>query len=225
LKGKNLIAVLGIVVAIGIVVIVFGPEIMPLILKPTPAVIEPTSSPSNGYQPEVIPPPYTPGPTQTATSAPTNTPVPTRTPFILPSIVSTSQLLKLPDLTVTGISQPVCASEFNGTTLRFSIFVQNIGRARTRTFGTFDVDVSFILGQRRYSLDEWETRFNSVVGTSSLQVANLNPDGDIKFTVVVDMKGNKNFGVEVTANSGADPIREVDMTNNTLTKYFSVFCY
>ncbi len=212
------------VVAIFIVIAAFRFAVLPPPkLEPTPTTIQPTPSSSNDYQPEVIHPLInTSSPTQTATNVPANTPVPTRTPIVIPTLVSSSQL---PDLTVTAISQPVCAPEFNGTTLRFSIFVRNIGRARTRTYGSFDVGVFFILGQRHYSLADWETRFNSVVGTSNLDVSNLNPDGDIKFTVVVDMKGNTNFGVEVTANSGVNPIRELDTTNNTLTKYFSVFCY
>jgi hypothetical protein len=82
-----------------------------------------------------------------------------------------------------------------------------------------------ILGQRRYSLDEWDTQFDGVIGTSNLQVSNLNPNDDIKFTVVIDLKGNKTFGVEVIANSGESLIGEADTTNNTLTKYFSGYCY
>jgi len=64
-----------------------------------------------------------------------------------------------------------------------------------------------------------------VIGTSRLEVSNINPNDDLKFTVVIDLKGNKYFGVEVTANSGENPIREADTTNNTLIKYFSGYCY
>lgn len=83
----------------------------------------------------------------------------------------------------------------------------------------------FILGQRRYSLEEWDTTFNGLVGSSVTEVFNLNPNGDIKFTVVIDLKGNKNFGIEVVANAGENPIREADTTNNSQIKYFSVYCY
>lgn len=191
---------------------------------PTPTAISPISNPVDGYQPEIIPlPSHTPGPTQTATVVPTNSPFPTRTPFVLPTIASNNQ--SLPDLTVTGISDPVCAPEYEGTKLRFSIFVRNIGRARTRSFGSFEVDVYLILGQRRYSLDEWTTQFDGVVGSSITEVFNLNPNDDIKFTVVIDLRGNKDFGVEVIANSGENPIREADMMNNTLIKYYSAYCY
>jgi hypothetical protein len=139
--------------------------------------------------------------------------------------VSTSQLLQLPDLTVTGLSEPVCVPEYESTILEFTFFVRNIGRASTRNFGVFDVGVFFILGQRRYSLEEWETQFDGVIGTSNMVVSNLNPNDDIKFTVVIDLIGNKDFGIEVVANSGEIPIREADMTNNTLLKYFSGYCY
>jgi len=64
-----------------------------------------------------------------------------------------------------------------------------------------------------------------VVGSSVTEVFNLNPNDDIKFTVVIDIKGNKSFGVEVTANSGTNPIPEADTTNNTLIKSFSSNCY
>ena len=39
------------------------------------------------------------------------------------------------------------------------------------------------------------------------------------------MRGNKIFGIEVIANSGTNPIREADMTNKTLIKYYSIYCY
>ena len=220
-----IIGVIGIFVTVVAFAFVFSPP-TPIL---TPTAIQPTSSPaslSNPYQPESLPlPTYTPGPTQTGTSVPTTTPFPTRTPFVLPTIAIDSQLLQLPDLTVTAISDPVCATEYEGTKLRFSIFVRNIGQASTRYFGTFDTDVFLILGQSRYGLDEWATEFNGVVGSSVKEVFNLDPDEDIKFTVVIDLKGNKDLGIEVIANSGVNPIREADTTNNTLTKYFSAYCY
>jgi len=225
LKKGYVLATVGILAAIYIAVIVFGSEITPAILEPNPTAIQPISSHPNSYQPEIIPiSTYTPGPIQTATSVPTNTPIPipTSTLIVIPTLVSNSLL---PDLTVTGISDPICVPDRIGTILEFTIYVRNIGRARTRTFGSFDVGVFFILGQRRYSLDEWATQFEGVIGSSITEVFNLNPNDDIKFTVVIDLKGNKKFGIEVIANSGASPIRETDMTNNTLIKYFSGYCY
>ena len=220
-----IIGVIGIFVTVVTFAFVFSP---PTPIQ-TPTAIQPTSSPASSlapYQPESIPlATYTPAPTLTVTSVPTTTPFPTRTPFVLPTIAVDSQLLQLPDLTVTAISDPVCATEYEGTKLRFSIFVRNIGQASTRYFGTFDTDVYLILGQRRYGLDTWATEFNGVVGSSMTEVFNLDPDEDIKFTVVIDLKGNKELGIEVTANSGENPIREADTTNNTLTKYFSAYCY
>ena len=220
-----IIGVIGIFVTVVAFAFVFSPP-TPIL---TPTAIQPTLSPaslSNPYQPESLPlPTYTPGPTQTGTSVPTTTPFPTRTPFLLPSIAVDSQLLQLPDLTVSAISDPVCATEYEGTKHRFSIFVRNIGQASTRYFGSFDTDAYLILGQRRYSLDEWAEKFNGVVGTSIVQDTNLKPGDDIKFTVVIDLKGNKDLGIEVTANSGENPIREADATNNTLIKYFSGYCY
>jgi len=223
---ENTIAIIIIMAVICMTAIVVEPEILQRISKPIPTVVLPTSSPSDNYHPEIIPLfTLTPAPTWTATAAPTTTPPATRTPFILPTLVFDSQ--PLPDLIVSGISDPVCATEYEGdhTILRFSIFVRNIGRASTRYFGPFDVGVYLILGQRHYSLDEWAEQFNGLVGSSVTEVYNLNPNDDIKFTVVIDLIGNKDFGIEVIANSGENPIREADMTDNTLIKYFSVYCY
>ena len=217
-----IIGVIGIIATL----VVFAFEFSPPTLEPTPTPLQPTTSPSNGYQPEVIPlVTHTPGPTQTETAAPTRTPLPTLTLFILPTSVFTSQLLQLPDLTVTGLSKPVCVPDREGTVLEFTFYVRNIGRAPTRSFGPFDVGVYLLLGEVRYGLDEWEKEFKGVIGTSRLEVSNINPNDDLKFTVVIDLKGNKYFGVEVTANSGENPIREADTTNNTLIKYFSGYCY
>lgn len=217
------------VIGIFVTVAVFAFVLSPPPAESTPTAIQPTSSPANSsipFQPESIPlVTYTPAPTRTSTGLPPNTPFPTRTPFILPTIAVDSQLLQLPDLTVSAISDPVCATEYKGTKLRFSIFVRNIGQASTRYFGSFDTSVYLILGQRRYSLDEWAEKFDGVVGSSVTEVFNLNPNDDIKFAVVIDLKGNKGFGVEATANSGENPIREADATNNTLIEYFSIYCY
>jgi hypothetical protein len=220
-----IIGVIGIVVTIIVFAFVFSPPALEL----TPTVTQPTSSLlgfSSPYQPESLPlPTYTPGPTHTSTIVPTNTPAPTRTLIVLPTLESNSQVLPLPDLTVTGISDPICAPDRIGTILEFTIFVRNIGQASTRYFGSFGTDVYLLLGQRRYGLDEWAEKFDGVVGSSVTEVFNLNPGDDIKFTVVIDLKGNKDLGIEVIANSGENPIREADTTNNTLTKYFSVYCY
>ncbi|NJC97904.1 MAG: hypothetical protein FIB03_16470 [Anaerolineae bacterium] len=184
--------------------------------------MQPTSIPSRQYQPEVIPPPtYTPK--QTSTISPTGTPAVIFTPTATPLSLSING--PLPDLIVSGISDPVCAPELSGTTIRFIVYVKNIGRAPTRSFGLFDVGVSLIIGQQKYGLEERRTKFNGVVGNTDLQVFNLKPNADARFTVVIDLKGNKDFGVEVTANSSENPIREADMTNNTLIKYFSTYCY
>lgn len=219
------LGVIGIFATVAVFAFVLSPPPADL----TPTAIEPTPSPASSlmpYQPESIPlATYTPAPARTSTGVPTNTPFPTRTPFVLPTIAVDSQLLQLPDLTVSAISDPLCATEYEGTKLRFSIFVRNIGQASTRYFGSFDTDVYLILGQRRYSLDEWAEKFDGVVGSSITEVFNLNPNDDIKFTVVIDLKGNKGFGIEVTVNSGENPIREADTTNNTLIEYFSGYCY
>ncbi len=220
-----IVGVIGILATVAVFAFVLSPPPA----EPTPTALQPTSSPANSsipFQPESIPLlTYTPPPTRTSTSVPTNTPFPTRTPFILPTIAVDNQLLQLPDLTVSAISDPVCATEYEGTKLRFSIFVRNIGQASTRYFGSFDTDVYLILGQRRYSLDEWAEKFDGVVGSSIVEIFNLNPNDDLKFTVVIDLKGNKDFGIEVIANSGENPIREADTTNNTLIKYYSASCY
>lgn len=216
---------------IGIVVIAaaFPGIVSPSSAQPTPT---PTTAPltptrrSASYQPEVLPlSTYTPAPTRTSTAAPTPTPFPTRTPFVLPTIAFDSPLLLLPDLTVTGISDPLCLPERGGTIIELSIFIRNIGRAGTRYFGSFSVDVFLLMGEQRYGLDEWAEKFNGVVGASNLEIASLGANEDVKLMLVLDLKGNKNLGVEVRVNSGDDPMREEDMTNNSLIKYFSVKCY
>ena len=191
------VALVGIFALICIAYLVFGTGTSLLISNPTATAVLQTSSPSDRYQPELIPPlTYTPNLTQIATSTPTHTLVPTRTLIVIPTLVSINDKL-LPDLTVTSVSDPVCTSEYDSTILKFTIFVRNIGRASTRNFGPFDVGVYLILGQRRYGLDEWAEKFNGVIATSRMEVANLNPNADIKFSVVIDLKGNKNFGIEV----------------------------
>jgi len=221
---QPIIAIGMILVVICLTTIVIKPGLLPTTSKPTLTSIQPTSSLSSLYQPEILPlSTDTPAPTQTATNAPTNTPAPSQTPVIPPTLILPYD--QLPDLTVTGISDPVCSTEYEGTKIRFHIYVRNIGRVQTRPFGPFDTGVFLILGERRYSLDEWAEQFNGVVGSSIAEVFNLNSGQDIKFTVVIDLIGNKDFGIEVMVNSGENPIREGDTTNNTLIKYFSVYCY
>ena len=210
------------IIAVIVVVIVFVYVVSPPVSKPAQTAVEPISSPSGDYQPEIIPPSIEmQDPTQTPTVPPTD--MPTFTPTVTPT--STFISGPLPDLTVTGISDPVCATEYEGTKLRFAIFVRNIGRARTRSFGSFKTDVFIILGQRHFSLDEWGTEFDGVIGSSITEVFNLNPNADIKFTVVIDLIGNKDFGIKVVVNSGEKPVPELDATNNTLTEYFTSYCY
>ena len=218
---QNIVAIFIILTVICLTVIVIQPGILPALSKPTPTAVQPTASPSNDYQPEVIPlPTEMLNSPQTATAAPSDTPAPTLTTTAIPFVSG-----PLPDLTVTEITDPVCVPEKVGTVLEFRIFVRNIGHVRTRSFGPFDTGVFIILGERHYSLDEWATQFNGVVGSSVTEVYNLNPGQDIKFTVVLDLIGNKDFGIEVVANSGENPIREADTINNTLTKYYSIYCY
>lgn len=222
----SVIAVVIGVIGIIAIVVVFAIVLSSPAPKPAPSATSPISISSSGYQPEIIPiATFTPGPTRAATITSTSTPLPTRTLVILPTIAFDSQLLPLPDLIVTGLSEAVCVPDRTGTILKLTFYVRNIGRAPTRSFGSFDVGVYLILGQVRYGLDEWAAEFNGVIGTSRLDVSNLNPNDDLKFTVVIDLKGNKDFGVEVIANASENPIREADITNNTLTEYFSANCY
>jgi hypothetical protein len=212
------------VICIVLTLVAFASVFPPPTVRPTQTVIQPTSSPSSPYQPEIIPiPTETPDLTPTATIEPTDTPWPAFTPTVTP----TSMLINgpLPDLTVTGLNDPICVPDHIGTIFGFTVYVHNIGRVPTRSFGPFDVGVYIILGQHRYGLDEWRTKFNGVVGTSNLKISNLDPKGDTKLILVIDLLGNKNFGIEVIANSGEYPIPEVDTTNNTLIKYYSVYCY
>lgn len=200
-------------------------------LRVVPLFVSPTSTPTQmpiSTNTFVSKQPFTEtlaAPTEETNLAGISTVVATDTPAPTFTVTKTSTSQLYPDLTVTGISDPICRPDYAGTILEFTIFVRNIGRVPTRSFGPFDVGVNLILGQRHYSLDEWATQFNGVIGTSNMQVSNLNPNQDIKFTVVIDIKGAKNFGIEVVANSGTDAISESDTANNTLLKYFSIYCY
>ena len=135
---------------------------------------------------------------------------------------------QLPDLTVAAISTPTCVRDHLLTSerdyVKFSIIVRNVGPVSTRSFGSFSVLVNLILGQQRYSLDEWASSFNGVIDSSDMDITNLNTNADVKLNLAIDLKGNMNFGVEVIANSGSNPIPESDTTNNLLIKGFSVIC-
>lgn len=224
---------LKLVVAVGVLAVVVIAAAFPTIVSP-PATATPFLSPTSSmpsqppadYQPERFPlQTFTPLSSPTSTLAPTHTPFPTRTPFILPTIASNSDLLLLPDLTVTGVSAPLCVPDRKGTVVELDIFVRNIGKAGTRYFGAFEVGVYLMLGGQRYSLNEWAEEFNGVIGASPLQISALDAGQDVKLIVVMDLKGNKELGVEVVVNAGEDPMREADMTNNTLKQYFSANCY
>jgi len=226
-RSKFSIPVIAIIIGIigvCVTVVAFAFVFSPPAFKQTPSAVLPTAISSSRYQPEIIPiPTDTLDLSGTATNMLTDAPVTTFSPTLTP----TSTLINgpLPDLIVTGLSDPFCVPDHIGTIFRFTFFVRNIGRAPTRSFGPFDVGVYIILGQRTYELDEWAAKFNSVVGTSNLEISNLNPNGDIKLTLVIDLIGNRDFGIEVKANSGANPVPEADTTNNALIKYYSAYCY
>lgn len=222
-----IILIISTTAALCITLMLVGPDVLSQILRPTPTEPPPTTIPTSKYQPEVIPAPtyaYTPSPVWTPTVLPTDTPAPT------PTITSTPVKGVLPDLIVTGISDPKCTPDHIGTTtgvyVKFTIFVRNIGHASTYSFGPFELGVSLILGQTYYGLDEWASRFNGVVGNLNLRITNLAPNQDVAVAVELDLKGNATFGIQAVANSGANPIPETDTTNNTLVKYFSsIYCY
>lgn len=220
------ILIIGTIAAICLTMMLVGPEVLSQVLKPTVTAMPPTALPTGEYQPEIIPAPtdtYTPSPVWTPTIPPTDTPAPTFT------VTSTPVKGALPDLIVTGISDPKCTRGHIDTTVgnfvKFTIFIRNIGHASTYSFGPFDLGVSLILGQTHYGLAEWASRFNGVVGNPNLSISSLEPNGDIAVTVELDPKGNTTFGIEAVANSGANPIPESNTANNTLIKYFTMYCY
>ena len=209
-----------------ITLMIVGPELLPEILQPTSMVIPATSVTPGQYQPEVIPVQTDiPNLIPTLTILPTHTPLPTLTPTLTPTIPITGPL---PDLTVTGISDPICTQNHIGTTtgkfLNFTIYVRNIGRVSTRSFGTFDVEIFLFLGQTHYSLDEWANSFNGVVGSSNLKISNLNPNAGISLKLEIDLMGHTDFGLQVIANSGVNTIPEANTANNTLIESFSIYC-
>ena len=220
-------AILLAVAAISTVVIVFASRVMPMILVPTPTTIQtPTATltilPPPSFTETAIVPTNNPTLTGTSTMTATNTPAFTFTP----TYTSTAQLL--PDLTVTSISASACTRDQRVVPeklyVSLSMIVRNVGPGSTHPFGPFSVRVNLILGQHRYSLDEWASDFNGVIGSSSMDILTLGPNGDVKLNLSIDLKGNTKFGVEVIANSGPNTVPELNRTNNTLIQGFSVTC-
>jgi hypothetical protein len=204
-------------VAVGLVVllVIFKPAITTIQL---PNLISPTQALSK--TPVALT--ETPSPTWTSTIIPTDPSTPTVVPSLTPTYTPIAK--PLPDLAVTGISDPVCLRDGRSGSVMLTIVVRNIGRGATRSFGRFDVRINLILGQRHYGLDEWASRFNGVIGSSNPEILNLNPNADVELKIAIDLKGNTVFGIEAIANSGTNPIPETDTANNTLIQYFSIYC-
>lgn len=225
---EALVVIIVTLIGICVVLVAVGPELLPQIARPTATALPPTALPTSTgqYSPEIIPAPTdTPDPARPLAKVETSTP---GLPVIVTPVftwTSTPPSGPLPDLTVTGISTPVCLPDRIGSIVEFNIYVWNFGRARTRAFGSFNVEVSLILGQRQYKLNEWAEQFDGVIGNSNMELSNLDPRKDIKLTVVLDLKGNNNFGIRASANTGEYPIPESDTANNTLIRYFTVYCY
>jgi len=218
-------AILLAVATIGVVVIAIMPTILPTAIRSTPTaqVLTPTLAilPKQPFTEASVVSTDIPNLSVTSTMLSTDTPISTFTP----TYTSTSQLL--PDLTVTGISNPTCIKDRGSPQnlyVELSIIVRNIGPGSTRPFGPFSVRVDLVLGQHHYSLDEWASGFNGVLGSSNMDILNLNPNRDVKLNLSIDLKGNTKFGIEVIANSGANTIPEADTTNNTLIQGFSIIC-
>ena len=216
------VAILGFVAVVCLVVYIFTPVILPSSFLSTPTAISPTQLLDTPTKPA-----DTLTPIPTSTILPTDTPAPVSTPGV--SLTATPVNQSLPDLTVTGISNPKCVTDYRDTTtakiVKLTVYVRNIGRVATRSYGTFDVDVSLIFGETYYTLDEWSSKFNGVIGSTNLGIANLNPNQDVALNIVVDLKGNRKFGVEAVANSGENIIPEANILNNKLRKFFSIYCY
>jgi len=207
-------------------IIVVVPAVFPTILKPTatstqaPTSTLPILSKQSLAETSVIS-------TDTPILAVTSTIMPTDRPTI--TFTPTYTANQLPDLVVGGISNPTCARDHLLRTTRvyikFSVIVRNVGHVSTRSFGKFSVLVNLIIGQHRYSLDDWASSFDGVVDRSDMDFPNLNPNNDVKLNAAIYLKGNRKFGVEAIANSGSSPIPESNTTNNTLIKSFSIICF
>ena len=216
------IGIIAICVTVGAFTILFSPP-----SKSNPTALPPTAIPSRQYQPEVIPlPSFTPNPERTSTVMPTDEPAPAPTPTstLLPPIGK-----PLPDLVIASIGDPVCASsnvdDVPRDYIQFTVIVRNVGKASTHTFGSFDVGVYIVLGQASYSLKEWADTYGGVIAYPNLTISNLDPNWDRTFKLAIDRNGITKFGIKAVANDGENPIPESDRTNNTLIKYFSIYCY
>jgi len=222
-SSHSIVIVMGII-AVFCAAVVFAFMVSPPDSNPTPTTVPPTAHPSNQYQPEIIPAQTdSPASMRTEEAVPIKTSVPALIPTVTPAYTAVNG--PLPDLVVTGISDPVCMPQFGSTTMMFNIYVENVGRKATHYFGPSEVGIFLIVGQQRYSLDEWRTRFDSVVGNPNLVISNIGSEQGIRLALVLDMKGVTKFELEATANTGVHPIPEADVTNNTLTKRFSFYCY
>lgn len=157
----------------------------------------------------------------------TATPTSTATLFLeeTPTLTVTP---RLPDLVVLAISAPTCVSDHrSGSTQKYvrqTVTIRNIGAGSTTSFGTFSNRVTFIFGGQRYSLEDWATRYNGIIGTPDLNITALDPNEDANLTLNVDLQGNKSYGIEVVANSGAKTIAEGNLANNSLTQNFTSNC-
>ena len=210
------------------VVIAIMPKVLPMIIEPTSTALQVSSSTPALILPTPLFTETSSIPAHTPTLAGISTVMPTDTPTFTFTPTHTSTAQPLPDLVVTGISDPICTKDQRVTPeklyVKLSFVVRNVGLGSTRSFGPFSVRVNLILGQRHYSLDEWASGFNGVIGSSNMDITNLDPNGDIELNLSIDLKGNTSFGVEVIANSGSNTIPESDTTNNTLIQSFSVIC-
>lgn len=160
----------------------------------------------------------TPTPTVTFTPFLTETSMPTGTPTLTPTPL-------LPDLEVLAISGPTCVSDHrSGSTKKYvrqTVTIRNIGAGSA---GTFSNRVTFIFGGQRYSLEDWASRYNGIIGTPDLNIAELGPNDDATLTLNVDLQGNKSYGIEVIANLGSKTIAEATFANNDLTQNFTSNC-
>jgi hypothetical protein len=218
---QDIFIIIGALAVICVATIAIVPRVLPMIVRPTPTAIPAlTSTPSILAKQSFAE--TSAASTDTSNPARTSTIIPTDTPTY------TGNAQSLPDLTVGGISNPICARDHLLTTprdyVKLSVIVRNVGRVSTRSFGPFSVLVNLIFGQQRYSLDEWASSFNGVIDSSDMDISILHPTADVKLNLAIDLKGNTNFGVEVIVNSGSNPIPESDTTNNILIQDFSVIC-
>ena len=185
----------------------------------TPPIIQPPTETSIPVPTNTEPPAMVP----TNTELPTFTPIPTATP---PPTLTFTPTLALPDLQIVAISNPACIRDQRVSPTRYyvrhDITVRNIGAGSTSAFGAFSIRITLDTGSQRYSLEEWASRFNGVVGSLILDFSNLGPNQDAETRVNIDLRGTQNYSLEVIANSGSKTIPESNATNNILTRSFSV---